>query len=154
MLVTLSNTARGPRGAHALGALVMLNPGETRTVEMTATEADNAHETDGLTVGAAPGADEPAPGADETDLARRSIDDLTALAAECGVALPTTGSGANGRVLKADIVAAIEAGPAAVDDGLADMGDDDLRATVEALTGEAPPADADRAALIALARGD
>lgn len=150
--VTLSNTARGPRGAHVAGEIVMLDPGKSAVVGMSEDEITNARETDGLTVDvggaqAAPADDGPA------DLSRLSIDELTALAAERGVALPTTGSGANGRVLKSDIVAAIEAGPADADDGLADMSDEELRSTVETLTGSAPAVDASRAALIALVRG-
>ncbi len=89
--------------------------------------------------------------------------DLEKLAVAEGIVLADiTGTGNRGSVLKADIVKAIEDGRAAKAaapaggteaDPLDDMDDATLRETVKVLTGEDAPADADRDALLALARG-
>lgn len=53
---------------------------------------------------------------------------------------------------KAALAADADAADSSVD--LDALDDDALRATIAAITGKAPPADADRAALLALARGE
>lgn len=151
---TLTNTARGLRGVHSVSGFVNLEPGETRSVELSDGEA--AGLADYFTTdGKAPAAPD---GDSDSNLSDNSVAELEAIAAAEGVDVAAiTGTGANGRVLKSDIVAAIEAkraAPAAPEgDALDDMSDDDLRGTVKAITGEDAPEGADRDALLALARG-
>lgn len=152
-MATLTNTAPGPRGAYNGGVLAMIEPGQTVDLaDMTADELTNATEAGYFTVegGAAKAAKASDPDDPTAELDAMSVAQLTALAAEKGVTVPTEGTGANGRVLKADIIAAIEAGPPA--DGVDAMSDDELRATVLALTGTEPAADATRDDLIAAVR--
>jgi len=149
----ITNTDKGPRGLHTVDGLVMLEPGETRSIDLPEAEilglADHFAIGDYTpTEGSNRDPDDPTAGLDAM-----TIPALKALAAERGVQLPETGTGDGGRVLKADIVAAIAAGPVEPQgDALDHMSDDELRATVQALTGAEAPADADRAALLALAR--
>lgn len=152
--VEITNTDRGPRGVNSADGLVMLDPGETKAVDLSAAEL--ADLPGYFVAGGAPAADAPATDPDDPTAAldAMKIADLRALAAERGISLPETGTGEGGRVLKADIVAAIVAGPVEPQgDALDGMTDEELRATVQALTGEEAPADADRGALLALARG-
>ena len=155
-IVEITNTDRGPRGVNTADGLVMLAPGESQTgLDVPEAELADlpaylqiADRTPSLAAMCAAIAD---PGA---ALSEMTVPALRALAAERGIKLPETGSGGEGRVVKADIVAAIvAAADVAAVDALDDMGDDELRATVHALTGTEPPVDADRAALLALARG-
>lgn len=155
----LTNTDKGPRGIHTVDGLVMLEPGETRSLDIAEAELVDlpgyfAITTPSLSdmcaaIVKATDPDDPTAALDAMKIA-----DLRALAAERGISLPETGTGEGGRVLKADIVAAIVAGPVEPQgDALDGMTDEELRATVQALTGEEAPADADRGALLALARG-
>jgi pyruvate/2-oxoglutarate dehydrogenase complex dihydrolipoamide acyltransferase (E2) component len=94
--------------------------------------------------------------ADDLDL---SVPELQALAAKEGVKLPETGTGANGRVVKADIQAAIRAAragdaPKPADGSLDAMSDTELADTVAVLTGTRPADGTDRETLLQLARGD
>jgi hypothetical protein len=158
MSVSIKNTARGMRGVNTVGGLVYLNPNETRDdldvadAELAAMRNDTPYFEINGKAPAAPAA------ADSLD--DMSVADLTKLAADEGVTLPEKGTGANDRVVKADIVKAITDARVAAGAGTGEpdeldaMDDDTLRATVQALTGEAAPADADRTALLALARGD
>lgn len=154
---TITNTAKGPRGVYAVDGLAMLEPGETRSLDLPEAEIEGL--ADHFTIADYSAAD--ASNVTDPDDPTAALDAMTvprlkALAAERGVSLPETGTGDGGRVLKADIVAAIVAAasvaPAASGDALDAMNDDELRATVQALTGDEPPADADRTALLALAR--
>jgi len=146
-IATIKNTAPGARGVHAADGLVMIEPGQTVTLDVPENELVDL--PDHFAISDYTPADE-APAGD--GLESMTVSALKALAAERGVALPETGSGDGGRVLKADIIAALSEAPAADADALDGMDDDALRATVQALTGAEPPADADRAALLALAR--
>lgn len=147
--ISISNTAKGQRGVHTVDGLVMLEPGETRSLELTDAQVDNARDTDYLSFDAP--ATVAVPIAD--GLESKTIAQLKALAAEKGIALPETGTGDGGRVLKSDIIAAIENPKADEGDALDAMNDDELRATVQALTGQEPAAEASREDLLALARG-
>ena len=155
-IAEITNTDKGPRGLHTVDGLVMLEPGETRSLDLP--EAEIRDLASHFAIGdhaAAEGGTNRDPDDPTAALDTMTIPQLKALAAERGVQLPETGSGDGGRVLKADIVAAIAAGPAEPQgDALAGMTDDELRATVQALTGAEAPADADRDALLALARGN
>lgn len=154
----ITNTDKGPRGLHTVDGLVMLEPGETRSLDLPEAEildlADHfAITTPSLSdmcaaIVKATDPDDPTAALDAMTVAQ-----LKAHAAERGVPLPVSGSGDGGRVLKADIVAALAKGPAEPQgDALDAMSDEELRATVQALTGAEAPADADRAALLAIAR--
>lgn len=153
--VEITNTDKGPRGVNTAGGLVMLDAGETRSLDVPAAELDDLPGY----LSAGDRAEEPTePQGDGLDA--MSAKELDKVVADEGVTLPEKGTGANGRVVKADVVAAIRAkraAPAGTEpqgDTLDEMSDDDLRATVQALTGTEAPADADRAALLALARGN
>lgn len=153
-ILTISNTARGQRGVHTVDGLVMLDPGESRPLELTEAQVENARDTAGLSFDA-PAASATGESAQD-DLESKSIAQLKALAAEKGIVLPETGTGDGGRVLKRDIIAAIKnptTAPEPQGDALDQMNDDELRATVQALTGAEAPADATRADLLAQARG-
>lgn len=172
---SVKNTARGMRGLHTTTGLVMLDVGEVREdLELSAAERKSAESTGYFEFGAKAEAEpESGPRTDPDDttaeLDKRSIAELKDIAKAEGVTLPEQGTGDGGRVLKADIVGAIAAarasstgaggvpadlgGGASATDELDNMSDDDLRATVQALTGEEAPADADRETLLGLARG-
>lgn len=147
MLVT--NTGGSPRGVLTVAGRVTLAPGESQTLDVDSCEARDA--SPALRFGGSVAADatEPGEGADPLDAM-----DLAALkteAARRGVALPA------GRPTKAGVIAAIHAAAdtgATENDPLAAMTDDELRATVKALFGVDAEPDADRAALLALARGE
>lgn len=104
--VTLTNTAKGPRGANTREGLVMLEPGESRRVELSEAELKSAKGTGYFEFGTAkadkgdPGktdagksdagkTDEPgkAPEAKD-DLETMSFGDLKARAAERGLNVP------------------------------------------------------------------
>lgn len=146
--VEITNTARAMRGINATEGLVMLAPGETRPLDVP--EAELVDVPEYFTVGKAAVAADAAEPAKGDDLSGKTVAELRAIAAERGVTLPETGSGGDGRVLKSDIIAALEAKPA---DALDDMTDAELRTAVQALTGDEAPADASRADLLAIARG-
>lgn len=150
----LTNTDKGPRGIHTVDGLVMLEPGETRSLDIAEAELVDLPGYFAIADYAALDVKATDPDDPTAALDAMTVAQLKALAAERGVPLPETGSGDGGRVLKADIVAAIAKGPTEPQgDALDAMSDDELRATVQALTGDEAPADADRAALLALARG-
>lgn len=146
-IIEITNTDRGPRGVNTAEGLAMLAPGETRALDVP--EGELADLPAYLSTGAAIAPAEPS-----VDLEAMTVADLRALAEERGIKLPETGSGGEGRVIKADLVAAIAAGAKAepAGDTLDGMDDEELRATVQALTGVEPAADLDRDALLALAR--
>ena len=152
MAVTIKNTAPGLRGVNTAEGLVYIEPGATETVDISgelleAAKARSYFEFDGEPEAAEPEGD---------GLDNKSVGDLDKIIADEGVTVPETGSGKDGGVVKADKVAAIraarEGAPAEGADGLDGMDDATLRTTVQALTGEEPPADADRATLLQLAR--
>lgn len=148
--IEITNSDKGPRGIRTVDGLVTLAPGETQTLDVTADEAADlpGYFSTGKTV----------PGEPEGDgLDGLKVAELDKIIADEDVTVPETGTGANGRVVAADKAAAIRAKRAAPPAGpegdtLDGMTDEELRATVQALTGEEAPADADRAALLALAR--
>lgn len=148
--VTLTNTDPGPRGVISTDGLVMLAPGESRSLSLSTAEAGDlpAYFSAGdVTEGKA---------ADGDGLDDLKVAELDKIIADESVTVPETGTGKDGRVVAADKVAAIRAhrsGDAPVADELDDMDDETLRATVQAITGAEAPADADRTALLALARG-
>ena len=150
----ITSTDKGPRGLHTVDGLVMLEPGETRSLDLPEAEildlADHFAIADYTPAeGSNRDPDDPT-----AELDAMTIPQLKALAADRGVQLPETGTGDGGRVLEADIVSALVKGPAEPQgDALDNMSDEELRATVQALTGAEAPADADRAALLAIARG-
>lgn len=154
--VTIKNTARALRGVNTDNGLVYIEPGETAEVEVSggnlkAARAKSYFEFDGK-VDESDDAESQGDGLDD-----KSVGDLDKIIAAEGVKLPETGSGKDGGIVKADKVAAIRAhreGPAAPTDELDGMDDETLRATVQAITGDEPPADADRATLLGLARGN
>jgi len=139
----ITNTARAQRGVHTVDGLVMLEAGETRELELSDGEADGLASYFAA-FGALPALALDAP----TGLAALTVAQLRAHAAEKGVTLPET------RLTKAELIAAIEAGPrepGAVE--LDALPDETLREMVKALIGVAPGADLDRDALITLVRG-
>lgn len=149
----ITNTDRGPRGVHTVDGLVMIDPGKTESLDIPEHELADlpAH----FAIGDYTALD--APQGDGLD--DKTTKELAAIVAAEGVTLPETGTGANGRVVKVDVITAIRAKratpPAAPQgDALDGMTDEELRATVQALTGTEPAADADRAALLALARAE
>ena len=152
----VTNTAKGMRGLHTLSGLVMLDPNETRDdLQISAAELASAKSTGYFEFdGKAATTDD---GDADSNLDDNSVAELEKIATDEGVDVSAiTGTGANGRVLKADIVAAIEAkraGGARAGDELDGMSDDDLRATVQAVTGAEPAGDATREQLLGLARG-
>lgn len=149
--VSITNAARADRGVHSVDGLVMLAPGETRELDVPQGELDDL--PDYLTVDGAPEPTEP----EGDGLDGMAIAELDKIIADEGAKVPEMGTGNGGRVVKADKVAAIRAhreAAAKAADGLDDMDDATLRDTVQAITGAEPPADADRAALLALARGE
>lgn len=157
----IKNIASGIRGFHdAKHGLVNLEPGqEVDDAELTAAERESAESTgyfeiDGeATAGPASDPDDPTAALD-----KNSVGELTDMATAEGVDVDAIeGTGANGRVLKADLVAAIvakRAAPAKPADELDGMDDATLRATVQAITGTEPAADATREQMLAAARGD
>lgn len=152
-IVEITNKARAQRGVHTTGGLVMLEPGESRT-GLDVPDAELADLPEYLEIANRAAAPAGVLAHDADPLETMTVSALKALAAQRGVALPETGSGGEGRVVKADIIAALKAGRTEPQgDALDAMSDDELRAAVQALTGAEAPADADRAALIALARG-
>lgn len=154
--VTVTNTAKGIRGLYDVDGLVNLAPGESRSLEMTEAEIKSAKITGNFDFGAK-SAEPSEPQGDGLD--SKKVSELDEIIADEKVVVPETGSGANDNVIAADKIAAIRAHRAAPPappqgDGLDSMGDDELRATVKTLTGQDAPADADRPALLALARGN
>lgn len=154
--VTIKNTARGLRGVHTDDAgLVYIEPGATAEVEVSGGNLKGAREKTYFEFDGKADSDDSEPEGDALD--GMKVSELDKIIADEGVAVPETGSGSDGGVVKADKVAAIRANREAKaaadsDDGLADMDDETLRTTVQALTGEEPAADASRDDLLAAAR--
>lgn len=157
------NTQRGIRGLNTVNGYRDLAPGEmVESVELTEAEHRNAETTGYFEFGDSGGGgrgDPDKPKADDADDLDTTMDGLEAIAKAEAIDLSgIAGTGTNGRVLKSDVQAAIraareaKANPAKADD-LDNMDDATLRVTVQAITGKEPPADADRAALLKLARG-
>ena len=159
---TVRNTSPGVRGFYdAETGYAELEPGQSASgVRMFETEYASMERTAAfeMTAGDAP---EPK---ETDDLAGKSQAELEKIMTTEGVTMPTKGSGKNGSVVKADLEAAIKsarenpnADPVAntaAGDTLDKMSDADLRETVKVLTGSEPAADADRDALLKLARGE
>lgn len=142
------NTAKGIRGLHGVDGYAELAPGEVREgFEMTAAEHKSATRTGYFAFGKAATADDEGTSGDDLDT---TVDKLRDIATAEGVELGTA-------TKKADIQEAIRAARLAKSqppaDDLDNMNDSDLRATVQAITGEQPAADADRETLLKLARG-
>lgn len=158
---TVRNMAQGPRGFHdEKTGYAELDPGQTATdVRFTDVELASAQAIIGLeiTAGGVPPTDTNAQAA----VGAKAYDEITAK--DIKAALDEKGvtydAGADKKALY-DLYAGSfgPAGDAPVtppaNDQLNLMADDDLRETVKALTGEEPPADADRETLIKLARGE
>lgn len=152
---SVTNTAPGLRGLHTPAGFVELEPGETREVELTAAEFKSAESTGHFDFG---GAKAPVADAEPADDLDTTVAKLKEIATAEGVDLPHNAS-------KADIQATIrkardDKAAAAAGSGsgggadLDAMDDETLRATVQAITGQAPVADADRETLLKLARGE
>lgn len=146
---TVTNTAKAPRGLHAVSGFVSLEPGQTLPVDLSDGEYASAKSTGYFTFD---GGTEP-----------KTVDDLDTTVAELKKIAEAEGIDLHHNATKAAIQDAIRAGrmtaatSAPSTSGGVDldaMDEATLRATVAAVTGSEPPADADRAALIALARGD
>lgn len=153
--VTIKNTARGLRGVNTDNGLVYIEPGATETLDVSGKELESARsrsyfEFDGKAAEADTDDSEQGDGLDDLRTA-----ELEKLIADEGVTLPENGSGSGGRIVNDDRVAAIRAAREAKanPDELDGMDDETLRNTVTAITGTEPPADADRDALLGLARG-
>lgn len=96
--VTVKNVQVGDRSVYENGVAVFIAPGDSVTVDLSDAELESAQSTGYFEFG------DP----DDNELAAMDIDELTELAESSGV-MPETGSGKGGRVLKKDIIAAIEA---------------------------------------------
>jgi len=150
---TVTNGARGLRGLHTVNGFVELEPGQALSVELTEAEFESAESTGYFVFGDALSL----PGPVDVDDLDTTEAKLREIAAAEGIDLSTvTGTGANGRVLKADVQAVIRAAreKSASADPLDDLDDATLIATVEAVTGKPAPAEADRETLLRLARGE
>lgn len=153
--VNLTNTDPGPRGFYGPAGLVSLDPKQSSgPVDLSDDQLQNARDAGyfeiEVTGDAAISRDPDDPTA-AFDLL--SVAELTAKLAEQGIPAPETGSGQGGRVLKADLVAALVAGKPDSGDGLDHLEMDALRDAVAAITGSEPDADATREQLLAAARG-
>lgn len=161
---TVRNTAPGVRGFHdARDGYLELEPkGSASGVRFTEPEYDSATATGAfeITAGDAPADDSD----DQAAVAAKAYDEITvndlrAALNEKGV---TFASNADKRALYDLYAASFDQAPEGgipprtdePNDTLDKMSDADLRDTVKALTGEDAPADADREALLKLARGD
>jgi hypothetical protein len=159
---TVRNIAPGVRGFHDHNdGYLELDAGKTASeVVFSEGEYESAKRTGAFELEH----DGDAASDDKGDDQGKALDDMTTaeLQAEGVDEAAISGTGAQGKVKNSDRVAAIEAKRAAPatppaapsGDTLDAMGDDDLRATVAALTGSEPPADADRDTLLRLARGE
>lgn len=163
---TVRNIAQGVRGFHDHNdGYLELDPGKVATeVVFSEAEYESAKRTGSFELEH----DRDAASDDKGDEQGKALDDMTTaelqavMLAEGVDEAAISGTGAQGKVKNSDRVAAIEAKrkapatPPAVTGGdtLDTMGDADLRATVAALTGSEPPADADRDTLLRLARGE
>ena len=156
---TLTNTTAGPRGVHQDdGSYVELEPKQTRTVDLTDAEYASAKSTGYFVFGAAAAKEVAAstPTATGGDELPSNVMKLKKIARDEGI-------DAGEAHTVAELQAAITAGRAAKagggtgnitpPDDLDTLPDDVLRTTVQAITGKEPPADADRDALLKLARG-
>jgi len=154
---TVRNTAPGPRGLHAAQGYIELAPGQTLSdVEMDDHEYESAKGTGNFHFDTAAKRDAKA------DQAATSGEGLPSNPMQLKQLAKSEGIDVGGATKAADLQAAILAGRKAKaesgtggeqSDDLDNMSDDDLRATVQAITGNAPAADADRDTLLKLARG-
>lgn len=148
---TVTNTAKGPRGLNTVNGYRELAPGETASVELTEAEAKSAKGVGYFAFGKA--AAEKA--------AESANDDLDVTVAKLREIAVAEKVDLNGATAKADIQDAIRTARAdkaastsgQANDDLDNMSDDDLRTTVQAVTGSEPAADASREQLLKLARG-
>lgn len=164
--INVRNTAKGLRGINLPnGRVGYVEPGtESGPVDVTEAEAASIAAKSYFEV---VGGTAPAKAGEPVDDLDTDVGSLKTIAANEGVdlaALEGKGSGANGNVVKADIQKAIRdkregktptpTPPAGGATDLDAMDDETLRTTVQAITGQEPPADADREALLKLARGE
>jgi hypothetical protein len=161
---TVRNTSPGVRGFYDVeSGYVELEPGKSASgVRFTEAEYESTTRTAAFDIGTgdAPAADDQA---DDTPAGAKAYADITAkdIKAHLDAQNPPVAyeSDANKAALYA-LYTGTFAAPASQPvtpppgDTLDKMSDDDLRDTVKALTGEDAPADADRDALLALARGE
>lgn len=157
--ISIKNTARGLRGVHTVDGFLYVEPGKTADVEVDSANLAAVKAKSYFELSGEQETDEPEPEGEQGDgLDDKTVAELDQIIADESVAVPEQGTGNDGRVVKADKVAAIRAKRAApaieTSDELDAMSDDDLRATVAAITGTEPAADADRATLLTLARGE
>lgn len=156
---TVRNTQKAVRGFYDGDTKYHeLAPGASvEGVPMTKAAYDNVKSTGYFEFDGEAPTDEAEGGNADADGLPETKAELEALATAEGIDLSTiAGTGANGNVLKADIVAAIEAKRAGgqPSDDLDEMSDADLLDTVKVLTGQDAPAGATREQLLALARGE
>ena len=97
-MYSVKNTQPGPRGVNSVNGVVLIEVGQTVEVEMTDAEFASAKSTGHFEFD----------GEVSDELSDMSVAELTELAESSGV-MPDEGSGKDGKVLKADIIAAIEA---------------------------------------------
>lgn len=163
---TVRNIAPGVRGFHDHNdGYLEIEPGSSATgVVFTVGEFESALATKAfeITAGDAPASDDDG----QADGGAKALEDMTTaelqavMQAEGIAEADVKGTAANGNVKNSDRVTAIRAKRAGegstppAGDTLDGMSDDDLRATVKALTGDEPAADADRDTLLKLARGE
>ncbi len=159
---TVRNTSPGVRGFYDVeSGYVELEPGKSASgVRFTEPEYESATRTGGfeISTGDAPATDDQA---DDTPAGAKAYNDITVaqLKSHLDAANVSYETDANKAALYEQYTATFAA-PAAAPvtpppgDTLDKMSDADLRDTVKALTGEDAPADADRDALLALARGE
>lgn len=158
---TVRNSAQGPRGLHTVAGYVELAPGQTlENVEIDDGEHKSAESTGyfefGAKAKAAAKADAVAAAGNTTgDDLPNNMPKLKGIAKAEGVDLTGTTSVADIKsAIAAHRTAKASDASAQHTDDLDAMSDDDLRNTVQAITAQPAPADADRTALLALARGE
>ena len=151
----VKNTAKAPRGLHDLTGYVELAAGESRALELSAAELASAKATGYFEFDTGTTAEAKSESGTTADDLDTTVSELKKIAAAEGVELEHNAN-------KAAIVTAIRAARAKPASAPAPTGgvdldamdDETLRATVQAITGAEAPVDADRAALLALARGE
>jgi hypothetical protein len=156
---TVRNTAPGPRGLNTVDGYRELAPNETATVELEEGEFKSADKAGYFHFDSKAKADAKADAAAESgEGLPNNMPKLKGIAKAEGVDLTgkTTVADIQKAILDARAAKVAAAGstpPAPPSDDLDNMSDADLRATVQAITGEEPAADADRESLLKLARG-
>ena len=98
--VTIKNTQPGDRSVIEDGVAVFIAPGDTVTVDLSDAELASAKGTGYFEFG-----DDGKAGSEFTKLSTKELTEL----AEAMEVMPEVGSGKDGKVIKADIVAALEA---------------------------------------------